>query len=132
MSTKKILKYVFIGIVGLLIGKIVVQKLFDSRPFKFEEYKSSKQLEVAAKLRFPVGGEIDKIISVLEKSGAGCFVPKCYGECKNYEVFVDCEYYTGLFSLRPFESYRIKLYINKDHKLIELNAWRLPGIIYGT
>ena len=116
-----------IGVVGVLIGKIIIQESFDNRPFKFEKYKTDEELEEAAKLRFPVGTKLDQISSELEKSGAKCHSFKPSDQPDNYEIIMDCEYNTNLISLHFFERYGIGLAGDKDHKLIELEAQRISG-----
>ena len=53
MKVKKIIKYLFIGVFGLLIAIIAARELFDNRPFKFEQYRSDEELEEAARVSFP-------------------------------------------------------------------------------
>ncbi len=132
MKAKRVMKYLLIGLIVLLIGKVVFQKTFDDRPFKFEKYKSSEELEAAAKLKFFVGGDIDQIVSDLRKSSAKCFAPKCYGPCENFENRFHCRYQAGLFSLRPFDGYSVTVYLDKNRKLTKLTARRLPTIIFGS
>lgn len=132
MNTKKIIKYLFIGIVGILIGKIIFQGWFDYRPFKFEKYKTSKQFEAALKLKFHVGSDVDQVISLFKKSGAKCYELKSYEEREDCEILAYCEYQASLFSLRSLEGYEAKMYVDKNRKLIELIAWKVPSIIFGT
>jgi hypothetical protein len=131
MSAKKIIIYIFIGIVGLLIGKLIIPELFDSRPFKFEKYKTDGQLKEVTKLKFPLGSDLDKIINAFEKSGADCYTYK-HGQSETDEIEVSCEYITGLFSLHPLEDYEIWLRADKDHKLLGIESRRIAGLMLIT
>lgn len=123
-----ILKFLLIFIVMTCVGKIVGQEVFDNRPFKFEKYRSNKQLEEAARLKFSIGSNVDKIVDELKKSGAECYTFNPSDSSKPYEIIISCEYNAKFISLHPFEWYRIALCIDKDHKLIELETHRVEGL----
>ena len=125
MSIKKTIKYLFIGLIILLVGKIVFKELFDSRPFKFEKYRTEEQLKEAAQLKFPIGSSIDQGIDVLEKSRAGCYTQ----ESDIYSTVTDCEYMTNLFSFHPIERYEVYLYGDGDRKLAKLGVRRMSGFV---
>ena len=128
MGIKKIIKYLILVILGLLIGKIIIQELFDNRPFKFEKYKTSEQLEETARLRFLVGSDLNQIRSDLEKSGAKCRTHKPSDKPINYKFVLYCEYNTSLLSLHPFERYKIVVVGDDDYKLIELDTQLVSGL----
>ena len=115
--------------IGLLIGKIIFQELFDNRPFKFEKYKTNEQLDEAAKLKFPVGSDLNYIKNILEKSGAKCYTFKTNEGSKNHENIVSCTYNTSLFSLHLLERYRVSPIVDKDNKLIDLETLRTSGLM---
>jgi hypothetical protein len=129
MNIKKIIKYVFVGVIGLLIGKIIIPELFDNRPFKFEKYKTEEQLEKTIRFKFPVGSALDKIKSNLEQSGAEClmYIPSDMYRSMNREIVLYCKYNTSLFSLYPFEDYRVWVDGNKNHEFTELKVRRISG-----
>ena len=120
MKVKKVIKYIFIGIVVWVIGKIIFQEIFDYRPFKFEKYKTSEQLEEAVQIKFPVGSDMNKARGDLEKSGAKCreyrppSVLRCY-----------CEYNTYLFTLHPLKRYKVWLTGDHNRKLVEVSTAQL-------
>lgn len=128
VNIERVIKYLFVVVIIILVGKIVFKELFDDRPFRFEEYKTDEQLEEAAKLKFPVGRDLDQIICDLEKSGADCDMRVPY-QPKKYEIIAECRYMTSLFSLHPIENYEIWLYGDKSHKLGKLGARRLSGFM---
>ncbi|MFV9875544.1 MAG: hypothetical protein AB8U25_04000 [Rickettsiales endosymbiont of Dermacentor nuttalli] len=73
--------------------------MFDNRPFKFEKYRIYEELNTALKKEFPVGSDIKKIISILEKSGARC-KDRSHEEVMKEEVEIYglvywCEYENG-------------------------------------
>jgi hypothetical protein len=132
VQLKKLIKYLLALVIVLLIGKIVFKELFDNRPFKFEKYKTSEQLEAAAKLRFPIGSDLDLVVNDLEKSGADCYIYKHdkLDKCENIaEYDVECEYITSLFSLHPLEDYSVWSSGDKGHKLAKLGAQRVSGLM---
>ena len=117
------------AIITILVGKIISHEFFESRPFKFEQYRSIERLEEAARLSFPIGSDIDTIVDDLKKSGAECYTFTPSEQSKNYEITTTCEYNTNFISLHPLEWYRISLYANKDNKLIRLGVHRVSGLI---
>ncbi len=125
MRLIKAMKYGFVTLIALLVIKIISQELFDSRPFRFETYRNGKQLDEAAKARFLLGSNVDKIISDLQKSGAICSINKLHRETK---LQVTCEYNSSLISLHPLEWYVIWIDADKEHRLIELSTHRVSGL----
>ncbi|CAL7964045.1 conserved hypothetical protein [Gammaproteobacteria bacterium] len=122
MSIKKIIKYLPIGIILLTFGKMLFEEFFDTRPFRFEKYKTEEELEAVAKLRFPVGTDMAYAKKILEESGAECrkYNPPYAGYC--------CEYNTYILTFHPFECYKVWLDIDSGNKLIEVGAQKFSGV----
>jgi hypothetical protein len=125
MGIKKIIKYLLLGAMLLIFGKMLFKEFFDTRPFKFEKYKTEEELEAAARLKFSVGTDMAYARKVLETSGA---------ECKDYRYPSSspkgnyCQYDTYILTFYPFERYEIWLYADSDNKLIEVGAQRFSGV----
>lgn len=128
MKIKKIIKYLFIVVFGLLIAIITARELFDNRPFKFEQYRLDEELEAVARVSFPIGSNVYDIENALKKSGAECNSYKSFSE--DCEITIICDYYTSLISLRPLgEHYEIALCGDEGGKLIKLGARRISGLL---
>ena len=130
MKISKIIKNITLVALAFIIIKIICGEIFDNRPFKFEKYRTSKELEEAVNFKFKIGSDIEEIRLILERSGAKCYSykPKLHSyELINYEIKVVCEYNTSFFSLYPMEYYRIGLSGDKDNKLVKLGTHRVAG-----
>jgi hypothetical protein len=104
----------------------------DDRPFKFEKYKSSKELELGLLERFPLGSDAEIALKILQESGGKCEVFDHIGdntEKHEYEYIIYCEYNSGWVSWHPLEHYRLHLYGNKHRKVIEFWAERTEGFV---
>jgi hypothetical protein len=128
MKLRSILGRAVLGaIVATYIG-LHLQKIFDQRPFKFEHYRSSKALEAALKIHFPLGSNAEKAMNQLVQSGAEC---KVYDDRhKNDEpipYLVSCKYHTGFISLIPMEHYKIYLDAEKDLCIYDYFASQSSG-----
>ncbi|MFV9875035.1 MAG: hypothetical protein AB8U25_00235 [Rickettsiales endosymbiont of Dermacentor nuttalli] len=51
--------YIFLMII-CVVGKLIFLELFDNHPFRFEQYTSKKDFEVALKKQFLLGRDINK------------------------------------------------------------------------
>lgn len=131
MKIKK--RWIVLGIIGLAITWIFLEDLFDNRPFKFENYKDSKQLEIALKNKFPAGTNMNDVKLILEESGAKCEdvskdknLPNVF---KKYDRLYWCEYSTGWFSTYPLTSYTVVLYSNDKQKFEHLWTEVIRGFV---
>lgn len=128
MKRRKMFEYLFAITFVLLVIKLILPELFDNRPFRFEKYKTSEQLEEAVKDKFPIGSDFDEVVSMLKKSAAKCYVYKPSDRnLKMYHIVANCEYSTKIFSLHPFEWYRVWVAGDDEHNLIELITRRISG-----
>lgn len=126
---KKMLKYGFIVLILFAVIKIVANKLFDNRPFKFEKYRSSKSFDEAVNSKFIIGGIIEPYVKILEQSGAKCHKFSSSDKKANYKTITSCEYNSSFFSLNPLEYYRIDFCGDDENKLVELGTLRVTGLI---
>ena len=122
MRIGRIIKYLFLSIVGILIIKIGIQEMFDNRPFQFEKYKTEEEFKKAAEIKFPIGSNLEAGIKILELSGADCHTYKPSAEGKKYVIVGSCYYDTNFISLHPFEHYRIYLYADQNNKIVEVSS----------
>jgi hypothetical protein len=103
----------------------------DNRPFKFEKYKSSKELELGLLDRFPLGSDADAALKILQESGGKCEV--FYGPndlaSKGSEYLISCWYITDFISFHTLESYRLYIYGDKQKLIVSHWATRHTGLI---
>jgi hypothetical protein len=132
MYIKKRIKYLFIIIIVFIILKIISQELFDDRLFKFEQYKTSEQLEEIIKAKYPIGSDLNVALNNFQESGAKCYTREVNDSNKNFHILSTCEYDTNFLSLHPLENYRIWIFSDKDGKVLKIGAQRVSGLILIT
>lgn len=117
-------RWIILGILGIIALSLFLKDLFDNRPFKFERYKDSKQLEIALKNKFPAGTNMDDVKLILEESGAKCRdvskLETLPNDFKQYDGVYWCKYYAELFSINPLANYTVVFYSNDKQKFEQL------------
>lgn len=121
------IKHFLIFIAILVVGKILIQEIYDDKPFKFYLYKTHEQLEEAVKIKFPIGSRLDDAIDIIQNSGAKCTIatkdntdyPFIHHGAK---FIVICKYGEDFISLRSYECYDIFLQADENFKIIDNSA----------
>lgn len=122
MRISRIIKYLFLSIIGILIIEIGIQEMFDNRPFQFEKYKTEEEFKKAVEIKFPIGSNLEAGIKILELSSADCHIYKAPEEEKRYVIIGSCDYDTNFISLHPFEHYRVALCADKNNRIVEVSS----------
>jgi len=117
------------AIVFIVITEIFIMKLLDKREIKFEDFKSSEELQEYLEQDFPKNSSASELISFLKKSEAKCtIIHKTKSGLtlpKDCEYVSQCEGSTGWLSLNPLESYRIIIFSRKNQSIISFSAERI-------
>ncbi len=108
----------------LITGKLLYEK-FDNRPIKFEDFKTSEELNKFIIANYHIGSYGADFVNHLKNSKAKCREIGPNGlyfsqSPKNYKFIKECKYLTGLVSIAPLKSYQLIIYEDQEHKIIEI------------
>jgi hypothetical protein len=128
----KKIKWILLIVFTAYIGVLIMDK-FDKRPIRFEDFKTSEELESFLYKKYPIGSDVDKIKKMMLEGGAKCEMIRSMDRKSNitqmHDFSIYCKYSTGLISFHPLESYEISIFSTKENKLTDIYAIRSKGII---
>lgn len=121
-----------IALIAIFIAGTFIRDRLDTRPFKFENFKTSEELTLAVKSILNKDISYKNIMSLLEKSGAKCLILtkdtsriSVRGE---YTHVIQCEYSSSLFSFNPLSHFKVILFTD-HHNVLDFSAIKLKAFV---
>lgn len=125
-----ILAIIAITVFAALIGSLIMEKL-DTRPFKFEDFKSAEALKTFLELKYPIGLDANIALKDLSAAGAPCHVvddvSKVFNDLKEYKYIGWCDYSASWLSWPPKEQYNVIILGDEDNKIIRFSVSKSSG-----
>jgi hypothetical protein len=118
---KKKIKWIILVVIALYIGALVMEKL-DTRPFKFEKFKTKEEAQAFFEEFYSKGTSLDIIIRDAKKAGATCRLPTQH-ELSEQPLLLNnvfCDYRYGLLidiewhlSIKRSDNLVERIYVSK-------------------
>ena len=124
---------ILISIMVIAILGVMVMNIFDKRPFKFENFKTSEELKTFLEKRYPIGSDGNIALKDLELAGAKCHMVYDKSKLPNgfeaYDSIGWCSYYTGWLAWPPQEHYQVTVSGDKNRNIMEVFVTKHSGLV---
>lgn len=116
----------FIIIILVTFVSVLLFNIFESKPFKFENFKNAEGAKAYMDKHYPLGEDISKILKDVSLAGATCIErPEKIAKHRisihiegEYKKIYECSYSNNFISLDPFSGYYLMIYSDHNEKLV--------------
>ncbi|KIE05792.1 hypothetical protein NF27_CS00040 [Candidatus Jidaibacter acanthamoeba] len=122
----------FIILIIVILSVIILNRLFDRRPFRFEDFSSQEEAQNYFDKHYPFGSRGNTLIIDLQEAGAQCaIISKSdninFNTKQPFDRMVSCDYFTGWFSKDPLVNNVVAVFIDENSQIKEIHAVRHYG-----